>query len=194
MATARFAAPFRSRSNSSAPSLSRRRAARIIAGCASLAALGLIGCERAPEPPRKGAPFPAFALPAPDGVMHHSGEYFGQPLLINFWATWCPPCRAEMAALDACARTLAPRGLRVVAISVDSDRNLLIEYLRRTRLGLTVLIDFDQQWSASQVQVPGFPTSYLIGGDGLIRAVWVGARAWDEARVQEQLAALVGLR
>ncbi|MBI4985814.1 MAG: TlpA family protein disulfide reductase [Rhodocyclales bacterium] len=157
------------------------------------AALALLACGRAPEPPGQGAPFPAFALPAPDGTLHESREYAGRPLLINFWATWCPPCRAEMADLDALRRSLAPKGLQVLAISVDADRNLVREYLRRTTPGFTVLIDTDRQWSAAALGLPGLPTTYLVDRAGLIRAAWVGARPWAEPTVQADIAARVGL-
>ena len=153
--------------------------------------IGLPGCDRTPARPWKGAAFPAFALAGLDGATHDSREYLGRPLLINFWATWCPPCRREMAALDALDRRLAPRGLQLLAVSVDSDRNLVAEYLRREGLRLTVLIDADQAWSGTALQLPGFPTSYLVGRDGRIRDVWIGPRAWDEAPVQAAGAALI---
>lgn len=175
-------------------SSSRRRLAQGIVGWAGLAVLGLSGCGR--ENSKRvwtGAAFPEFALPAPDGTIHHSREYFGRPLLINFWATWCPPCRKEMADLDALGRELGPRGLQLLAISVDADRNLVREYLRQQGLGLAVLVDNDQRWSASALGIPGFPTTYLIGSDGLIRNVWVGPRAWADPTTQAEIAATVGL-
>jgi len=123
--------------------------------------------------------------------MHNSREYFGRPLLINFWATWCPPCRKEMADLDALNASLGQNGLQLLAISVDADGNLVREYLRRERLGLTVLIDRNQQWSMSALRVPGFPTTYLVGRDGVIRDVWVGPRAWAEPGTRAAIAARV---
>ena len=173
---------------------SRRRLAQVIVSWAGLAMLGLIGCER--EDNKRiwiGAAFPEFKLPTPDGTLHHSHEYFGRPLLINFWATWCPPCRNEMADLDALRRKLGPRGLQLLAISVDADRNLVREYLRKENLGLAVLVDNDQRWSASALGIPGFPTTYLIGSDGLILDAWIGPRAWDDPTTQAEIAATVGL-
>lgn len=173
--------------------LARRRLIGTLLGCACGAALGTAACSRESDRPWKGAAFPAFRLPTPAGDLRSSGDYAGQPLLVNFWATWCPPCRGEMAALDELHRQLGPRGLTVLAISVDSDVNLVREYLNRSPLGLTVLLDVGQSWSAAALQVPGFPTTYLIGRDNRIRDAWVGARAWDDASVQAQVAAGVEL-
>lgn len=173
---------------------SRRQLGKLIAGWAGLAGMGLIGCGREnTKRPWIGSAFPAFALPTPDGALHHSREYFGRPLLINFWATWCEPCRKEMSDLDALHRELGPRGLQLLAISVDVDRNLVREYLRREGLGFAVLIDGNQQWSASALGVPGFPTTYLIGSDGLIRDAWVGPRTWANPTTQAEIAATAGL-
>lgn len=177
-------------SNRTGFSASRRRLARLIAG---FAALGLAACNREPDRPWKGSSFPAFSLPTPDGTMRDSGGYLGQPLLINFWATWCPPCRREMADLDALNGKLGPRGLQLLAISVDADRNLVREYLLHEGLGFTVLVDSDQQWSASALRIPGLPTTYLVGRDGIIRDAWVGPRTWADPATQAAIAASVGM-
>ena len=172
----------------------RRLLGKLILGWTGLTGLGLSACgSEFTKRPWKGEAFPAFTLPTPDGTLHHSREYFGRPLLINFWATWCAPCRKEMADLDALHRKLGPRGLQLLAISVDVDRNLVREYLRREGFGFAVLIDSDQQWSASALRVPGFPTTYLIGSDGLIRDAWVGPRTWADPATQSEIVATVGL-
>lgn len=159
------------------------------------AALGglLVGCGREPEAERpwSGARFPQFALPGLDGVLHDSTRYAGQPLLVNFWATWCPPCRAEMADLETLHRRLAPRGLKLLAVSVDSDANLVREYVRKEGLTFTVLLDLGQHWSGTVLRVPGFPATYLVGRDGVIREALLAPRAWAEdamlARVAQTL-------
>jgi thiol-disulfide isomerase/thioredoxin len=171
---------------------SRRRATAAIAACAGLAALGLSACGRAPDRPWIGARFPAFVLPALDGTMHDSRWYSSRPLLVNFWATWCPPCRREMADLDALDNKLGHTGLQLLAISVDGDRNLVIEYLRHEHLGLRVLFDRNQQWSAPALRIAGFPTTYLVGRDGIILDAWVGARAWADPATQAGIASRAG--
>lgn len=172
----------------------RRRLGALIAGWTGLAALGLIGCDRSDsQRPWQGTTFPEFALPAPAGTLHHRREYAGRPLLVNFWATWCPPCRQEMADLDALHHTLGYRGLQVLAISVDADQNLVREYLRREGFGFEVLIDDNRQWSASALGVQAIPVTYLVDRDGLIRNVWIGPRAWADPALQTEIASMVGL-
>ncbi len=161
---------------------SRRRV--LAAACAGVLGGLLAGCTREPaaERPWSGARFPAFALPGLDGTLHDSASYAGQPLLVNFWATWCPPCRAEMADLATLDARLAPRGLKLLAVSVDADANLVREYVRKEKLAFTVLLDLDQRWAGTALRVPGFPTTYLVGRDGTIREALVAPRAWaDEA-------------
>lgn len=169
----------------------RRRA---LATMAAVAAGGwLAGCTREPaaERPWSGTRFPAFALPGLDGTLHDSARYAGQPLLVNLWATWCPPCRAEMADLETLHARLAPRGLRLLAVSVDADANLVREYVRQERLSFTVLLDVGQHWAGTTLRVPGFPTTYLVGRDGVIREALMAPRPWAEeamlARVAQAL-------
>lgn len=169
---------------------SRRRA---LAACAGLLGGLVVGCTREPEAERpwSGARFPAFALPGLDGTLHDSARYAGQPLLVNFWATWCPPCRAEMADLETLHARLAPRGLKLLAVSVDADTNLVREYVRQEKLSFTVLLDVGQHWAGTALRVPGFPTTYLVGRDGTIREALMAPRAWAEeamlARVAQTL-------
>lgn len=101
------------------------------------------------------------------------------PCLINFWATWCPPCRAEMAGLARLARDFSPRGLSVQAVSVDSDIFLVKEYLAKEGISLAVLLDEGGKVARGHFRVPGYPTSYLVDRAGLVSEVWVGQRDWD---------------
>jgi peroxiredoxin len=178
---------------SAVPDRFRRHALARLAGGAAAALLAACESADAPRRPWTGAKFPAFELPSPDGRLHASGDYAGQPLLINFWATWCPPCRGEMADLEALQRRLAPAGLRLLAISVDEDVNLVREYLRREGLTFTVLLDAGQRWAGAALGVPGFPTTYLVGRDGVIRDALVGPRAWVESPMLETVAARLEL-
>lgn len=173
--------------------VSRRDALTRLAGCAAASLLTACGGDESPQRPWQGARFPEFDLAAPDGVRHRSRDYAGHPLLINFWATWCPPCRREMSDLETLHQTLSPQGLRLLAISVDTDLNLVREYIQRTALTFTILSDPDQAWSGTALAVPGFPTTYLVGRDGIILDALVGPRAWTEAAMLADLSKRFGL-
>jgi thiol-disulfide isomerase/thioredoxin len=108
----------------------------------------------------------------------------GGALLVNFWATWCPPCLAEMAALDRLHRALSPRGLRVFGIAVDNDIFQVDEYVRRHRLAFPILLDVGGTMARQLFRVPGYPTSYLAGPAGRIAERWIGEQAWDAADVR----------
>jgi peroxiredoxin len=170
----------------------RRQLLKLAAGWVTLGTLGVAACDR--DSPARGAPFPAFTLPDLAGASHDSREYAGKLLLVNFWATWCPPCRAEMADLEALQQQLGARGLQVLAISVDDDANLVQEYVRQQALALTVLVDAKQRWFGPLLRIPGLPSTFLVGSDGLIREAWLGPRAWADPAMQAELATRAGLR
>jgi len=113
------------------------------------------------------------------------------PCLINFWATWCPPCRAEMASLGRLHRAYAARGFQVFAVSVDRDTHLVREYLVGTPLDFPVLLDPQGIVSERAFQVRMFPTSWLVDARSLVRDVWIGERDWDEAVNRAAIEALL---
>lgn len=168
---------------------------RVLAAFAGVLGGFVVGCARDPEAERpwSGARFPAFALPGLDGTLHDSARYAGRPLLVNFWATWCPPCRAEMADLETLHKRLGPRGLELLAVSVDADANLVREYVRQEKLSFTVLLDLDQRWAGTALRVPGFPTTYLVGRDGTIREALMVPRAWADEAMLARVAKTLGL-
>lgn len=159
---------------------------------ATLATAGLGGCGKQQAPLQR---FPDFALPDLTGRTHALRDYAGKPLLINLWATWCPPCRGEMAALQTMQLSLGQAGLTVLAISVDEDVNLVREFVLHERLGLTVLLDGAGRWALQSLPGLALPTSYLVAGDThLIRETLVGPREWASTGVQSNISARLGLR
>ncbi len=174
----------------------RRWLGQMLAGMAAIGGLGLASCRQSQSKsgrPGRDTRFPEFSLAALDQSRHSSRDYMGRPLLFNLWATWCPPCRNEMADLESLHRTLAPRGLVLLAISIDENIQLAREFTIRQNLSFTVLSDPGQRWAASVLKAPGLPTSYLVGRDFLIKDVMVGPRAWADLAVQHALAAQLAL-
>ncbi len=140
-----------------------------------------------------GTLFPSFALPDLDGVVRASSAFAGRPVLFNFWATWCPPCRSEMPALQTLADRLAARGMQLAAISVDDDRNLVREFLRQERIAFTVLLDRERVLAESALHLTAYPSSFLLGADGIVRDVMIGVRPWADEAFAEALARRAGL-
>jgi cytochrome c biogenesis protein CcmG/thiol:disulfide interchange protein DsbE len=142
-----------------------------------LLTLVLGGCGEAERraPPTAGNPAPQYAAPTLSGDTLALADLQGQAVLLNIWATWCPPCREEMPALEALHRDMADEGLRVVAVSVDSRsaagdvRQFLDEY----GITFTVLHDPDEQVSRT-FRTTGVPETYLIDRDGTIVKRWIG--------------------
>lgn len=163
--------------------LARRRVLRSLV----LLVGGVVACDRAPDVPAllpAGAQLPELRLPTVDGhLIEVRGDAGG--LLLNFWATWCPPCRAEMAALERLHREYAGQGLRVMAVSVDTDRFLVQEYLLQTGLSFPVVIDPSGAATVQPFRVTAFPTTYQFDSAGRMVRGWVGEVDWDSAAVRQ---------
>jgi thiol-disulfide isomerase/thioredoxin len=143
----------------------------------------LLGNELSPVGVGAKAPgFSAVTLDEPP-VEKTLGDYRGDVVLINIWATWCAPCRVEMPSIERLHQAYAPRGLKVVAISVDEAnmrpqvRSFVKEY------GLTFEVLHDRGGQAGPVsrayQTTGYPETVIIGRDGVIRRKLLGAHDWN---------------
>jgi peroxiredoxin len=145
------------------------------------------------EGARADDPFAAFGIiaavaaqPAPDFRLAnlHGGEtglsdLKGRVVLLNFWATWCEPCRREMPGLEALWRRYRVQGLTVLAVNEDTDGGVrAARFAARFTLGYPILLDRDGAVGRGY-QATALPMSYLIGADGKILAVVAGARDWE---------------
>lgn len=130
--------------------------------------------EKAPEayrPPDVGDAAPAFTVATLAGDSAHVGGAARQPVtLVNIWATWCGPCKAEFPELQALHTTYAPRGLRVLAISIDTDDDAAVAASAK-QMGATFTIGRDPaDMVRGQVAAVGIPESWLVSADG--RLLW----------------------
>lgn len=126
-----------------------------------------------------GKPFPDFQLTDIDGKPVRRADYAGYPLVVNFWATWCRPCREEMPDLERTYQRHAAAGLRILGISVDTEPHPVREFRLRIPVGFPLVLDA-QQLLAREVGVSSFPTTFLIGRNGAVREVVTGPRPWPE--------------
>jgi thiol-disulfide isomerase/thioredoxin len=134
--------------------------------------------------------FAPVELPVLDGGLFRLGDA-SFPCLVNFWATWCPPCRAEMASLNRLHRDFASRGLGIYAVSVDEDTHLVREYVRQSPLEFAVLLDSGGKL-ASRIGIAAYPTTLLLDRSARVSSIWVGERNWDAAEIRATIDRAVG--
>ncbi len=141
--------------------------------------------------PKAGFLAPDFELPSLSGPVYRSGDLRGKPVLINFWASWCPPCRQEMPALQSVYAQYQDQGLQVLAVNVtdQDDPASVAQFAEEFDLTFPVLMDADGQ-VGRRYQVQALPTSFLVGSDGVIRQVYVGGPL-DESLLRAQVMALL---
>lgn len=116
----------------------------------------------------------------------------GRVVILNFWATWCPPCRAEMPSLNNLYRELRNRGLEVVAVSADRSDSAVRDYVSRNKLDFTVLIDPDNRVSR-EFKVFSIPTTFLIDRNGIIIERFLGEEDWTSPEIKRKIKELTGI-
>jgi thiol-disulfide isomerase/thioredoxin len=158
-----------------------------LAGAADLPPLGH---RMNPVSPPLSAP--DFSLPDMDGEAHTLSEFRGKVVMLNFWATWCPPCRREMPSMQRLYEKYRDRGLEVVAVNQFEDPDLVFEFTGRLSLEPTFPILFDRESRVSeQFRVKGLPTTYLLDREGKIRYQAIGGREFDHPEVERLIEGLL---
>jgi cytochrome c biogenesis protein CcmG, thiol:disulfide interchange protein DsbE len=128
-----------------------------------------------------GAPAPGFMAYTVDGTHQAKrlADYHGDVTVLNVWATWCGPCKAEMPTLENLYEMFKANGLQVVAVSIDETASDDSVRTYAHNMGLTFDILHDPQYRIEAAyQVVGYPSSYVIDRRGVIRKVWLGAADW----------------
>ncbi|MBS0487225.1 MAG: TlpA family protein disulfide reductase [Proteobacteria bacterium] len=113
-------------------------------------------------------------LPGTDGTTHRLGDWHGKLVLVNFWATWCGPCREEMPLLDAASKHYANHGFDVVGVAID-DPDAITDFLKSMPVGYPVLIGGDDTLKAAGDDAGVLPYSLLIGPDGKMITLRAGS-------------------
>jgi thiol-disulfide isomerase/thioredoxin len=135
-------------------------------------------------------PAPALDLVDLDGRRHRLSDYRGQVLVINFWATWCLPCREELPGMGRAARELAGDGVRVVTVAMGQDVTEVREFLAFLDFDLPKLVDPAGR-AAEAWRVQTLPTSCVVDPAGRIALQVIGAYDWESPALWERLRALV---
>ena len=124
------------------------------------------------------------------GKPHDLNDYRGRVVLVNFWATWCPPCIQEMPSMQRLHDSLAQRPFTILTVNMGETKEEVLAFLDKWQLNLDVLMDFDgKALEAWRVYV--FPTSYVVDRDGKVQYGLRGAIEWDEADTIRQIEALL---
>ncbi len=150
--------------------------------------LTLSGCYSGSRPPRIGSAAPDFTV-RDSGSTVTLSQFKGQVVVLNFWATWCPPCIEEMPSLVQMQQRMKPKGVTVVAVSVDVDDSNYRRFLRDHNVNLLSVRDADQK-SNSLYGTFKFPETYVIDRNGVVRRKFIGAVDWTEPDVIEYLGKL----
>ena len=117
---------------------------------------------------------PDFELDNLEGQTISLGDLRGSPVLVNFWATWCPPCRAEMPYLEEVYKEWSGKGVAFLAINMGESSSQVGEFIQSHTLALPVLLDARQD-IAQRYNIQYIPTTFFIDKDGIIQNVKVGA-------------------
>ena len=151
----------------------------------------LLGSAQARElQPYKGDATPPLVLKDLNGKSVNLKDYRGRVVLINFWATWCPPCRAEMPSMQRLKEKMAGKPFAILAVDMGETQDVVRAYIREIKTDFTVLLDKDGH-ALKAWKVFAFPTSYVVDAQGKIRYGLFGATEWDEVGTVEKITRLL---
>jgi peroxiredoxin len=168
--------------------LRRRALCAALACIATLPGAAVIAATATPA--AAAAPAPDFSLAARGTTRLSLSQYRGQVVMLNFWATWCGPCRQEMPLLDAMYKRYKAMGFTLIGVNVEPDRQAAEEFL--AKLPVTFPVAFDTDSKVSQLyNVQGMPSSVIIDRKGKARVVHRGYRPGDENEYLDQIRALI---
>jgi len=163
---------------------------RLLMTCA-MSLLLVAGAQAAGFEARASQPAPELKARDLSGAPRTLADYRGKVVLLNFWASWCPPCLREMPSMERLRVKMAGRPLTIVALDSAETPEEVKAYLSRMKLGFPILLDPDGS-NTRRWKVFALPTTFLLDAEGRIRYVLTGPTEWDEGealRVIESLLA-----
>jgi thiol-disulfide isomerase/thioredoxin len=140
--------------------------------------------------PWSGGATPALELADLTGKKHSLADYRGKVVLVNFWATWCTPCREEMPSIERLRASLGGQPFAVLAVNLAEPESRIHKFLEAVPLGFPILLDRDTRTTRAW-QAKVLPATYIVGPDGAIRYRHVGDLDWSKPEVRKQIVALM---
>jgi peroxiredoxin len=153
-----------------------------------LLAMAAPACAAAPA--AASEPAPDFTLPSRDGGNMQLSALKGQVVMINFWATWCGPCRQEMPLLEQLHAKYEPLGFTLLGVNVEPDSATATTWLKGMPVTFPILFDTSNA-VAEQFGVMGMPSSVFVDREGRVRYVHRGYKPGDEAQYADMIRSLV---
>lgn len=134
-----------------------------------------------------------FTVALTGGKRFRLADQRGKVVLINFWATWCPPCREEMPAMERLWKQHKDNGFVLLAVSVDAKTDLVPPFIGEHKLTFPVAVDSKMD-IANLYGVKGLPSSFIVDPQGTMAALAIGPRAWDGDAAHSLIERMAGLR
>ena len=154
-----------------------------------LAFAGLVPAGQTLTPVPGDVPAPDFSLPDTEGKVRRLSDYRGRPVILNFWATWCPPCREEIPSMNRAWHVLRSEGVAMLAINVGEDEDTIFVFTADYPADFPLLLDRAGE-VIGQWPVKGLPTTFVIAPDGTIAYRAIGGRVWDDDDLLEMIRSL----
>lgn len=129
---------------------------------------------------------PRFSITADSGKAISRSEFGGKLLVLNFWATWCPPCIQELPSLNEFQERMRAKGVVVVGISLDKNEQVYKQFLQRARVSFTTARDPEANISSSYGTFK-YPETYVISPDGKVLEKFVGPENWMNPEVLSRI-------
>ena len=169
------------------PHPTQSRFARSRFRCISVLALllSLSACYGNSHPPRIGSVAPDFTVQDAQTSVTLT-QFRGQVVVLNFWATWCPPCIEEMPSLVEMQRRMKTKGVTVLAVSIDEDANAYQRFIKEHAANLLTVRDPEQK-TPDLYGTHGWPETFIIDRNGVMRRKFIGAVDWTQPEVTDFL-------
>ena len=136
---------------------------------------------------------PDFNLPLLSGENRSLSSYRGRVIMLNFWATWCPPCVQEMPSMENLYRRFKDQGLEILAVNVGENQSTVQNFINRYRFTYPIPMDRNSRISR-QYGLRYFPTTYIIDRSGQVISMTVGFKQWDTPQMISAFEALLSSR